>query len=252
MARNLFGGTASDVAEDIDGRRVPWAVGTVWDGPSDAARQITDLTDADEAPIIQLQADVRGVIPPFYGPPNDAERLWVDFDVGRIALVSVTVGDRLRKHLTDTDPHQSRAYTDERLAAYLPTRAAEVQAPTGDSWLSAVVTDDPTGNVLRLRTADGDERTRLRSTGALYLDTIGKKVPLCIGAPGFGAGKTLINVSSTAASPTNEGAVFQVRGGRLRHQQRHCHGLEPGIRPALFGAAPAGRPTGGGRVGEDG
>ncbi|GAA2719192.1 hypothetical protein GCM10010315_36660 [Streptomyces luteosporeus] len=53
MTRNLFGGTTSDVAEDIDGRRVPGAVGTVWDGPSYGARQITDLTDADGAPIIQ-------------------------------------------------------------------------------------------------------------------------------------------------------------------------------------------------------
>ncbi|MEU5186991.1 hypothetical protein AB0G83_07525 [Streptomyces klenkii] len=212
MARNLFGGTASDVAEDIDGRRVPGAVGTVWDGPSDGARQITDLTDADGAPIIQLQADVRGFIPAFYGPPSDAERLWVDFGVGRIALVSVTVGDRLRKHLTDTDPHQSRAYTDERLAAYLPLRGTEVQAPAGDSWLTAVVTDDPAGNVIRLRTADGAERTRLRNTGALYLDVIGKRTPLCIGAPGFGAGQTVINVSSTSATPSSEGAVFQVKG----------------------------------------
>ncbi|MEU3351302.1 hypothetical protein [Streptomyces sp. NPDC037389] len=212
MARNLFGGTASDVAEDIDGRRVPGAVGTVWDGPSDGARQITDLTDADGAPIIQLQADVRGFIPAFYGPANDAERVWVDFGVGRIALVSVTVGDRLRKHLVDVDPHQSRAYTDERLASYLPARGTEVQVPTGDAWLSAVVTDDPSGNVLRLRTADGAERTRLRSTGALYLDSIGKRTPLCIGAPGFGPGQTVINVSSTAASPSSEGAVFQVKG----------------------------------------
>ncbi|MBB5123271.1 hypothetical protein [Streptomyces eurocidicus] len=212
MARNLFGGTTADVAEDIDGRRVPGAVGTVWDGPSDGARQLTDLTDVDGAPIIQLVADVRGFVPSFYGPANDAERVWVDFGVGRIALVSVTVGDRLRKHLLDTDPHQSRAYTDERLSGYLPTRGTEVQSPVGDTWLSAVVTDDSTGNVIRLRTADGTERTRLRNTGALYLDTIGKKAPLCIGAPGYGPGQTVINVSSTAASPANEGAVFQVKG----------------------------------------
>lgn len=37
MTRNLFGGTAADVAEDISGARIPGAVGTVWDGPSAGA-----------------------------------------------------------------------------------------------------------------------------------------------------------------------------------------------------------------------
>ncbi|MFD0384446.1 hypothetical protein ACFQ2B_26065 [Streptomyces stramineus] len=122
------------------------------------------------------------------------------------------MGDRLRKHLSDIDPHQSRAYTDERLSGYLPTRGTEIQSPVGDTWLSAVVSDDPTGHVLRLRTADGTGRTGLRNTGALYLDTIGKRAPLCIGAPGFDAGQTVINVSAGPASAANDGAVFQVKG----------------------------------------
>lgn len=212
MARNLFGGTSADVAEDIDGRRVPGAVGTVWDGPSDGARQITDLTDADGAPIIQLLADVRGFIPSFYGPPNDAERLWVDFGVGRIALVSVTVGDRLRRHITDPDPHQSRAYTDERLTGYLPVHGGQIPAPPYDTWLTATVpADDSSGNLIRLRTADGTERTRLRNDGTLLLDVTGKRTPLSIGAPGFGA-QPVITVSNGPANPAGEGAVFQVRG----------------------------------------
>lgn len=69
MARNLFGGTSADVAESVSGARIPGAVGTVWDGPSEGARQITDLTDSSGAPVLQLVADNRGMVPPFYGPP---------------------------------------------------------------------------------------------------------------------------------------------------------------------------------------
>ncbi|MET7686283.1 hypothetical protein [Streptomyces sp. NPDC005423] len=60
MARNLFGGTADSVAEDVTGARVANAVETVWDGPSADAAQLTDTTDIDGAPILQLQADSRG------------------------------------------------------------------------------------------------------------------------------------------------------------------------------------------------
>lgn len=161
----------------------------------------------------------------------------------------MTVGDRLRKHVTAADPHQSRAYTDERLAAYLPARGGEVQSPAGDSWLSAVVPDDPTGNMLRLRGADGSERTRLRNSGALYLDVAGKTPPLCIGAPGFGT-QTVINVSSGPASPAGDGAVFQVKGDGSVHQQRHHHRGECRHSPALRWTPAAGCPARGGRVGE--
>jgi hypothetical protein len=107
MARNLFGGTASDVAEDVAGARVPGATGTVWDGTSEGAAQITDLLDADGGPLAQLTADSNGMIPPFYGP-DDGDRVWVDFGAGRVALVAVDLGDRLRAHTGALDPHGDR------------------------------------------------------------------------------------------------------------------------------------------------
>ncbi|WP_435270934.1 hypothetical protein [Streptomyces sp. 1222.5] len=116
MARNLFGGTADSVAEDITGARVPNAVGTVWDGPSAGAGQLTDLTDINGAPILQLQADVHGYVAAFYGP-DGYERLWVDFGGGRVALVSVTIGERLDSHVNGIDPHGDRAYSDAQLNA---------------------------------------------------------------------------------------------------------------------------------------
>jgi hypothetical protein len=114
LARNLFGGTADSVAEDITGARVANAVGTVWDGPSAGAAQLTDLTDIDGAPLLQLQADSHGYVAAFYGP-DGYERLWVDFGGGRVALVSVTVGERLDSHVSGIDPHGDRAYSDAQL-----------------------------------------------------------------------------------------------------------------------------------------
>lgn len=94
MARNLFGGTADSVAEDVTGARVPNAVGTVWDGPSAGATQLTDLTDSNGTPITQLTANSNGFVAAFFGP-DGYERLWVDFGAGKVGLVSVTVGERL-------------------------------------------------------------------------------------------------------------------------------------------------------------
>jgi hypothetical protein len=116
LARNLFGGTADSVAEDITGARVANAVGTVWDGPSAGAAQLTDLTDIDGAPLLQLQADAHGYVAAFYGP-DGYERLWVDFGGGRVALVSVTVGERFDSHVSGIDPHGDRAYSDAQLNA---------------------------------------------------------------------------------------------------------------------------------------
>ncbi|MFC9231362.1 glycosyl hydrolase family 28-related protein [Streptomyces decoyicus] len=116
MARNLFGGSASDVAEDASGARVPGATGTVWNGPTAGATRITDLTDADGAPITQLVADGRGVLPAFYGP-DAAERVWVDFGAGRVSMLSVTVGERLDEHVSASDPHGSKAAVLAELAA---------------------------------------------------------------------------------------------------------------------------------------
>ncbi|MFD8594546.1 GDSL-type esterase/lipase family protein [Kitasatospora sp. NPDC059646] len=108
MARNIFGGTAADVAETVDGARVPGAVGTVWDGPSDGARQLLDLQSADGGPITQLVADSRGFVAPFLGP-DGVERVWVDFGAGRVALLSGSTGEHLAAHLVAPDPHGTAA-----------------------------------------------------------------------------------------------------------------------------------------------
>ncbi|WP_158690351.1 hypothetical protein [Streptomyces sp. PsTaAH-124] len=113
MPRNLFGGTASDVAEDVNGARVPGVIGTVWDGPGQSANQITDLTDLNGLEMGQLTADSQGMIPSFMGP-DGAEILWVDFGAGRVAITPLDVGTRLTAHVNNTvpDPHGDRAYSD--------------------------------------------------------------------------------------------------------------------------------------------
>ncbi|MCZ4119042.1 hypothetical protein [Streptomyces sp. H39-S7] len=213
MARNLFGGTASDVAEDVDGRRIPGAVGTVWNGPSGGATQVLDLTDQDGAPLVQLVADNRGFIPSFYGP-DGIERLWADFGNGRVGLLSVTIGERLDAHKAAGDPHGDRAYVAEQLVNYVPTRGGTVTSPAALDWLTAMVPDpvDATGNVLKLAGPDGTAYTVLKNTGALYINTKGQRAGLAIGAPGYPAGQPIINVSNGSASPTSTNAIFQVMG----------------------------------------
>jgi hypothetical protein len=111
MARNIFGGTVDSAAEDATGARIPNAVGTAYDGPSAAANTITDLTDTQGAPLTQLVCGTNGMLPQFYGP-DGFEVLWVDFGAGRVALTSVSVGDRFDAHLVANDPHGDRAYVD--------------------------------------------------------------------------------------------------------------------------------------------
>ncbi|MGV9693321.1 hypothetical protein ACWDUX_29925 [Streptomyces sp. NPDC003444] len=213
MARNLFGGTTSDVAEDVSGARVPGAVGTVWDGPSDGARQVLDLVDADGAPIIQLVADNRGFLPAFYGPDNGAERLWVDFGAGKVGLVSVTVGDRLQAHAAAVDPHQDRAYTEERLLSYVNRSGSEVTTPKDASWLLVRTGADAGGSVISLvGQSTGTQYSRVKNNGALFLDTYQKAPPLCIGAPGYTASGTVINVVDGKATSAESSSIFQVRG----------------------------------------
>ncbi|MFB8199386.1 hypothetical protein [Kitasatospora purpeofusca] len=214
MARNLFGGTAADVAESVSGARIPGAVGTVWDGPSAGAAQITDLTDTTGAPVLQLVADVRGMVPNFYGPASGAERVWVDFGAGRVGLVSTTAGERLVQHQTAADPHQDRAFTNERLLNFLPLAGADLPVPAGADWARWVVpsTADTTGSAWKLKTADGTPYTRVLNSGALLLDTIGVRAALCIGAPAYGSGQAVINVSNSKATTTTTASVFRVQG----------------------------------------
>ncbi|MGW0087855.1 glycosyl hydrolase family 28-related protein [Streptomyces sp. NPDC003328] len=108
MARNLFGGSAADVAETSDGIRVPGANGTVWDGPDSTAQQITDLINLDGLAITTLTADPQGMIPQFMGP-DGAEVLYLDFGAGRVAVTPVDIGTRFRAHVTGLDPHGDRA-----------------------------------------------------------------------------------------------------------------------------------------------
>lgn len=133
MARNLFGGSAADVAEDSAGARVPGASGTVWDGPTGGASQVTDLTDTTGVPISQLVADGNGMVPAFYGP-DGAERLWLDLGGGRVSLEAVDVGERLSAHVTADDPHGSRAAV-----------MAELDTLRGSA--GGLATLDPTGRV---------------------------------------------------------------------------------------------------------
>ncbi|MGW9170161.1 hypothetical protein [Streptomyces decoyicus] len=213
MARNLFGGTTSDVAEDIDGHRIPGAVGTVWNGPSDGAVQLTDLTDADGAPIIQLVADSRGFVPSFYGPPDDSERVWIDFGVGRLALVSVTVGDRLKAHIGALDPHQSRVYTDQRIETVVSKAGAEVNSPSDANWLTVTVplAVDDAGSVIALKSGSSTY-TRISNSGAVYVDTLDKRVALAVGAPGYTAADAVINVSNSKATSSTAQSIFRVMG----------------------------------------
>lgn len=104
MPRNLFGGSAADVAEDVTGARVPGAKGTVWDGPSSSATQLVDLLDYNGQPIQGLTADSQGMIPHFYGP-DGVDLLYADFGAGRVALIPDDTAKRLTAHQTADDPH---------------------------------------------------------------------------------------------------------------------------------------------------
>ncbi|MBD0739832.1 hypothetical protein BGM09_10385 [Streptomyces sp. CBMA29] len=185
----------------------------MWSGPSGGATQLLDLTDQDGAPLVQLVADNRGFIPPFYGP-NGLERVWADFGNGKIGLVSVTVGERLEAHQAASDPHGDRAFTTEQLVNYLPIRGGAVNSPNALDWLTVTVPEptDTTGNVLKLVGPDGTAYTVVKNSGSIYINPKGQRTGLAIGAPGYSAGQPIINVSNGSASPTSTNAIFQVMG----------------------------------------
>lgn len=120
MARNLFGGTSADVAEDMVGARVPGASGTVYDGLSEGAAQVTDLLTIENVPTSTLIADAQGMVPPFWGP-DGVERLYVDFGAGRVALPATDVGQRFKDHLTSSDPHGDRQAAQDDLESRIGT-----------------------------------------------------------------------------------------------------------------------------------
>ncbi|MER6912230.1 hypothetical protein ABT354_11200 [Streptomyces sp. NPDC000594] len=224
--RVLFGGTPADVAETETGVRVPGAVGLVWDSPDDSASQVTDLVDINGTPITQLVADERGVIGRFWGPADGREFLWSDFGVGRMKLVSNSVGERFKDHREQFDPHGSKAYTDDQLTDYLPKRGGQLSVEQGRTWAAITVPDavdragDSTGHVLKLETAGkspaGHQHfTRLKNDGTLYVDPVGGHTPLCLGQyEGVADTATAISVSRGRAGV--EPAVFRVRAdGRV-------------------------------------
>jgi glycerophosphoryl diester phosphodiesterase len=114
MARNLFGGTTADAAEDVVGARVPGATGTVWSDLSGEATQITDLRDQFNGTISVLTADGNGMVPSFYGP-DGVERLYVDFGAGKVALVATNAGERFKAHMETPDPHGDRQAAQDYL-----------------------------------------------------------------------------------------------------------------------------------------
>jgi hypothetical protein len=171
LARNLFGGTADSVAEDITGARVANAVGTVWDGPSAGAAKLTDLTDINGAPLLQLQADANGFVAAFYGP-DGYERLWVDFGGGRVALVSVTVGERLDSHISGIDPHGDRAYSDAQLNTH--------KAATSAHGVTGKVVGDTDTQTLTNKTLNGGTLS-----GTINGSPIFGNSPIFVGAPQF-------------------------------------------------------------------
>jgi hypothetical protein len=116
MARNLFGGSAADVAEDIDGSRVPDATGNVYDGPGVEATQLTDLLDYAGNPIQALTSDSQGMVPHFYGP-DEVDLLYADFGAGRVAMIPVNTAKVLSQHLTANDPHGTKADALAEVAA---------------------------------------------------------------------------------------------------------------------------------------
>lgn len=213
MARNLFGDTAADVAEDVDGGRIPGAVGTVWDGSSDGATQVLDLTDESGAPIIQLVADQRGMISPFYGP-DGVERLWVDFGDGKVGVLSTTVGVRLDAHQVGNDPHGDRAYVNDQLLGFVPIQGGSFPAPVGRDWVDVTIPNpaDSTGNFLHMVDAAGNTYTAIKNSGSIYIDPVGTRAALAIGAPGYPSSQTVINVTNAKATPTTTASVFQVMG----------------------------------------
>ncbi|MES9589957.1 hypothetical protein ABWK57_14010 [Streptomyces sp. NPDC094045] len=219
--RNLFGGTPADVAENEAGVRVPGAVGLVWSSSEDSASQETDLVDINGTPIVQLVADERGVVPPFWGPADGREALWVDFGAGRMKLTSNSVGERFKGHLEALDPHNSKQYADEQLTNYTPLRGANFKIDKGQTWGRYTIPDpvgttaDGVGGVFSTITEGSTpggfkEFTRLKNTGALYVDPAGSHVPLAVGQfESVSANGSAITVSRGRAG--SEPVVFRVR-----------------------------------------
>lgn len=209
MARLRFGGTAADVAEDMAGGRVPGAIGTIWDGPSEGANRVFDALDESGATLEYLVADNHGMIPAFQGPDGGPERMWLDFGAGRVAVLPTDVGERLRAHQSAYDPHGSRTAIESLFGqpggistlnsvqkvplTQLPTDilGANAPGPREHNFLTWSV-DPATGNGATAPVSGVLQLARVRIVDI----TLVSSVTLSIATPGAGltAGRNLVGL----------------------------------------------------------
>ncbi|MFF4952839.1 hypothetical protein [Streptomyces chattanoogensis] len=210
--RYLFGGSAADVAEDVDGSRIAGAPVTIWDGPADTATRVLDLVDVGNGAQMDqsiLIADEFGFIPPFLGPPC-VERLWAKAGSvpTRVELVQMSLADRFNKHTsTDPDPHKDREYTDRKVAETIKRSGQnEVDTTPSEAWLN-VETASGTSDVFRLNRS-GDVGTRLKSDGTLHIRPFTDNTGLVVLTNNTTASTSAISVQGGTDGVTS---VFQVR-----------------------------------------
>ncbi|MCY0923694.1 hypothetical protein OS965_37075 [Streptomyces sp. H27-G5] len=198
MARNYFGGTSADVAEDEAGSRLPNLPGRVYLTATDPD-PVKDVLGPNDEPLDGLLSDERGMIPQFQGP-DGTEQLWVDFGKGRTMLTANNVGVRFRSHLLpNADPHGDRAYSRELLEqAVLKTGRNDCRTIPSDALFNV---DAPAGtnDVIRMN-RDAKTGTNLKSSGALYLDPFTDNTALVINSANVTDTKPLITVNGSTPS----------------------------------------------------
>lgn len=167
MARNVFGGTAADAAENESGGRLPNLKGRVYLTEEDP-NEVKDLLDMAGNELKDgLLTDERGMIPMFQGPYG-VEQLWVDFNAGRIMLIPNDVGSRLKAHTESYDPHGAMQYTDSRLDNFLPKDGGEVNLPANARWLGLMnTTNRPGGDTIYQSNGDKTYNFALRQNGSV-------------------------------------------------------------------------------------
>ncbi|GAA0406159.1 hypothetical protein [Streptomyces luteireticuli] len=197
MDRNLFGGSAADVAEDVDGKRVAGAPVTIWDGPTDTANRVMDLQDPDGTVLDSgvLVADPHGYLPSFLGPPG-VERLWADSGVRRVEVLPVNLGTRLRQHMeVEPDPHGAREYADSKFAQAVKLSGANMAtAPSTDPYLT-VEAPARSGDVLRVTRA-GAQGTAITSAGCVIVAPSEDLTPLRVDVSALAASRPAITVGA--------------------------------------------------------
>ncbi|UQI44627.1 hypothetical protein M1P56_09840 [Streptomyces sp. HU2014] len=210
--RFLFGGSAADVAEDVDGGRIAGAPITIWDGPADTATRVMDLVDVGNGAQIEqstLIADEYGYVPPFLGPPG-AERLWAKAGSvpKRVELMQMSLSSRFSRHTsTDADPHKDREYTDRKVAETVKrTGKNDVATLPSEAWLN-VEAAAGTNDVVRVNRS-GEAGTQLKSNGTLYIQPFTNNTGLVLLTKNTADTTNAITVQGGADGTTS---VFRVR-----------------------------------------